>query len=1009
MEKGSSSDSLHTLMEAIKSSELVENRIQLITKLGDAVLPTDSDLCILLEFLAVLWEGFTCLDVSQCMLNKAILDVAGKFLVGNPTCQEKFLILGTQACEWCAKHLKMTLMSSGESQEEDHYMLFFQLLSECFIFSASCLSLIANNHILDDALMTSLDTFSCELLSLVKDLATDLKKIQSLTSELLKEAEVVLESAIKVCKVYAQEVNLGSYSQITQNDGSSLDDRGASHLNHVTNLIKHMIEKLSELGILAADSGGSLVTVLNLSWKGVISLLQLGGNALSQKVNIGEIISILISLAIDSLRCAADTWYSSGDQTISTTEAKRAFIPIKFYLVNAVKICSQYPLQAFAVYREVTRCILLLTTLTCTFSAETYLKNVCEALEELLKPTSLQLLKSFLNSSQLSDSQKLQILDWLFSIERHLLWDNMNQITDFQNCSLDELFSVDCEAMPTVRTSLLGRVVLFADVLKTSFDLHEFVLLEIAKKLQRFLDVFVDDEVYTFALVLRIPASHSEGKSLELTWEPFLFCFLNALKIFMIIISGTPAWYEMECFLHNNLFHPHTLCWEIIVELWCFTVRHAESSTVDMVVDKLCSLYKLVSLSDSPFSPHSRLRKMARSMCLLLASCTASTVDRVYRSILIDERSDLSAIMYAGLMMEGFQVNLLSDNMKAGATERIFQDYARFVDDYIENPIYSCSTIVHGLPVAALCSSLHSMQIDASGLDNKTIRLLLAAIQNYKNSTDAVIKSHSCRLVCEALEIISSAKHLYGYDQMEHVIIELQKLFITGPSSSGFELQECKPALASFMSSLAHMEMIEGDESAKTSAIWQLYHMLLRERHWALIHLAISAFGYFAAHTSCGELWRFLPPNAALSFDLESGKNANVEWFMSELKVFLDKEMALSPMSASSPEQFELVVKDGCILRELYQKNSYLGVESVEHERMENDDANNNSNKRRKLPNGFSHGMELLHSGLKIIGDGLSQCKERQEDLTEVDDKIYTHFSRLEDVVKHLTRFADIE
>ncbi|KAL9237746.1 hypothetical protein vseg_012259 [Gypsophila vaccaria] len=995
MEKGSSSDNLHTLMEAIKASELVENRIQLITQLGADVPPTDSDLHALLEFLA-------------CMLNKAILDVASKYLGGNPTCQERFLILGSQASEWCAKHLKMTLMSSGESQEEDHYMVFFQLLLECLEFSVGCLSLVANSHILDDTLMTSLDKFFCELLSLIKDLATEFKKLQLLTPELMKEAELCLESAVKVCKVYAQEVNLGLRSPITQEDGSSLGNTGASHLNHVTNLIKHTIEKLSELGILAANSGGSLVTILNLSWKGVTSLLQLGGSTLSEKVNVREVILVLISLAIDSLRCAAETWYSLGDQTLSATEAKRAFIPIKFYLVNAVKICSQYPRQAFAVYREVTRCIVLLATLRCTFSAEMNLKNVCEALEELLKPTSLHLLKSLLNSSQLGDSQKVEILDWLFSIERHLLWDSSNQITDFQNCSLDELFSVNCEAMSTVRTFLLGRVVLFADVLKASFDLHEFVLLQIAKKLQYFLDAFVDDEVYAFTLVLRIPIAYGEGKSLELTWEPFLFCFLNALKIFMITITGTPAWYEMECFLNDNLFHPHSLCWEIIMELWCFLVRHAESSTVDMVVDKLFSLYKLVAVSDSPFSPHSRLRKMARSMCLLLDSCTPCTVDRIYRSVVTDERSDLSAVMYTGLIMEGFQANLLSDNLRASATERIFQDYAHFVDDYIQNPLNSCSTIVHGIPVTALCSSLQSMQIDASGLDNKTIKFLLAAIQKYKNSTNPVIKSQCCRVVCEALEIISSAKHLYGNDQMEHVIIELQKLFISGPSSSESELQECKPALASFMSSVAHMEMIDDDGSAKTSAIRQLYHMLLRERHWALIHLAISAFGYFAAHTSCSELWRFLPPDAALSFDLGSGKNANVEWFMSELKVFLDKEMSLSPTSVFSPEQFELVVKDGFILRQLYVKNSYVRVDTVECEMKENEGANI-SNKRRKLPNGFSRGMELLQNGLKIIGDGLSQCKEDHEDLADLDDKIYAHFSRLEDIVKHLAGFTDAE
>jgi hypothetical protein len=65
--------------------------------------------------------------------------------------------------------------------------------------------------------------------------------------------------------------------------------------------------------------------------------------------------------------------------------------------------------------------------------------------------------------------------------------------------------------------------------------------------------------------------------------------------------------------------------------------------------------------------------------------------------------------------------------------------------------------------------------------------------------------------------------------------------------------------------------------------------MLLKERHWALAHLSMTAFWYFSARTSCNELWRFVPPDAALLFDLESGVDVNDERFMSEFKVFFEK------------------------------------------------------------------------------------------------------------------------
>lgn len=995
--ESSNGDDLQTLLEAIKASELVETRIQLLTKLGISIPPDNPDLDALLEFLVTLWEGFTCLDVSQCMLNKAILDVAAKYLEGdNSRCQGKFLTMGTEASKWCAKHLKMTLMSTGDSQEEEHCSFFFKLLLVCLKFSVACFSLVVRSPTLgDELLMVALDKFTMEQLNLIKDLVSEIKKIQSFSSELLKGAETVLDSAMKLCKVYSQAVNWDLYDQVIRKDSSSLNSVGEGDLNHVAKIIKCTIEKLSDLGTLAADGGGSLVTILNLSWKGVVSLLQLGRGTLAGKVNVGEIIMILISLAMDSLRCAAEAWSSSHDKAISVTEAKRAFLPIKFYLINAVRISSQYPQQAFSVYQEISLCIIQLTTLRVTLSKDMVLKNVCEAVEELLKPTSLHLLKSLLNSAQLNKNQKLQILDWLFGVDS-------DEVTDFRQACLDEIFSVTCEAMPRARTLLLGRITLFIDLLKVSFDLDEDVLHGMTRMLQWFLDFLVDEEVYSSALVVKIPASFGDGKTSVVTWEPILFSFLHALKTFMILVSKSQAWSEVEWFLLDNFFHPHFLCWEIIVELWCFLVRHAESNTVNVIMDKLCSLYKLVACSDSHVSVHGALRRMARSMCLLLASCTPSTVDRVYRSIVTDERSHLSAVMHAALFMEGFQLNLLSENLRTAAIERIFNGYIHFVDDYTENSTNFGSSDVFGVQVVVLCSALQSMQIDASCVDKKTLKFLLATIQTYKRSTDRVIKNHCCRLLSEALGIISTAKHLYSNDQIEQVITELENMFISGPTKRESELHKCKPALASFMASMGHMEMPECEESVKTCTVWQLYHMLLSERHWALIHLAISAFGYFAARTSCNQLWRFVPPNAALSFDPESGnKNANEERFMSELKVFLEKEMALPAAAASSSEQLDMVFKDGLILKEQFQKNSYVGCEALESGGEEV------SNKRRKLPDGFSRGMELLQNGLKVMGDGLSLWKEDEHDYAELDDKILTEFSCLEDMVKNLVGLAD--
>jgi hypothetical protein len=139
------------------------------------------------------------------------------------------------------------------------------------------------------------------------------------------------------------------------------DDNGSvkesDDVNHIISVTKCSVENLVELGILAANAGGKLVTVLNLSWKGVVTLLQLGNGFLSDKLNISDIMS-LISLAKGALSCAAQTW-SSLIEPVSAAEAKRIFIPVKFYLINAARIISHYPTQAFSVSKDITLCILM--------------------------------------------------------------------------------------------------------------------------------------------------------------------------------------------------------------------------------------------------------------------------------------------------------------------------------------------------------------------------------------------------------------------------------------------------------------------------------------------------------------------------------------------------------------------------------------------------------------------------------------------------------------------------
>ncbi|PRQ36925.1 hypothetical protein RchiOBHm_Chr4g0396881 [Rosa chinensis] len=1001
MEGGSSE--LQSIQDAIRSSDVVENRIELLKKLGDLKITKKSELASLAD--SIFWEEYTCLDLSQCMLNSAILQVAAKHLESDTSnCLAHFLVLGTKASIWCGKHLKMTLMSTEESQEEEHENLFFQLFLDLLSFLRACFSALARYPVsVEKMTVDVVETFFDEELNLIKDSISEIKRIQSFVSEevVVKVTQEVIDSVIRLCGAYARALNWESWEEKLERDKTDMDFEGANSMNHVINVTKCTIEKLCEMGFIAANNGGSLVPIINMSWKGVVTLLQLGDGVLATKVNVAALISNLISLVNESIRHAAEAWFSSLKENISVSEARKAFLPVKFYLVNAVKISSLYPYQAYLVQSEITKCILMMSTLKISLSNEKLLKTASDVFTELLEKTSLDLLIALLNSVQVKRELKVEILDYLFGEGSCT-----NSVAgDPTTCG---------EALPGERTFLIGRVSLFLNFLRFSLDLDDDVKLGIAGKLGWFFDMLVNEEVYSSILLLQVPVLYGSGKTVEVVRQPLFSSLLNALQIYMLVVSSGPAWRELESFLLENLFHPHFLCWEIVMELWCFMVRHAESGMVSGIAGKLCSLMKLVASTESVLVADSALRKVARSISIILTFGAQSMVDQVYMAIVRDEGTQLSSVMRLALFMEGFPLNLLSDKMKRIVTQRIITDYCLFIENFDEKSMKSLDCGLFGAPVFALSASLQSLQISTSDINVKTLKFLVAIIHNYRVCEDQLMKDQYRKLLSETLVIISNMKHLYASLEMEKVICELENLFISGPAVSDTQLYECKPDLALFMAGLAHMDIKEADESSKISALWDLYHMLLGERHWAFIHLAITAFGYFSARTNCNKLWRFVPQNAALSYDLTSGKEANLERFMSEFKVFLEKETALLTITASS-DQLGLLVREGLKLKEMFQKISNVVVETAECDYMEIDgekqamemNGGKQSNRKRKFPDGIEKGMELLQSGMKVIVDSISQLQQNdQPSSNELPDNFLTTFSRLEAEISQLVGLA---
>lgn len=532
-----------------------------------------------------------------------------------------------------------------------------------------------------------------------------LQKVQIIRSELLKAVQVALDAVTRLCMVYCKGITWDIYHE-KAGDKNIKDCKETESGDRVIHVTSCAIEKLCELGTIAANDGGSLVSLLNMSWKGVVSLLRSGEGALASKVNIKGVIMNLISLASDSLRCAAETWSSSMSEDISEAEAKRIFFPVKFYLMTAVRIISEYPNQALFVYKEIALCAVMIVTFRISLSTVEHLKSASEVLADVLEPTSLDLLNSLLNSVQVKQEDKFQILDWLFSNES-----DMSSESDSNNSShisLDVIFSVSTDGMNKDKMFSRGQVALFLNLLISAPDVEDDVRLGIARKLGWFFDILVDEEVYCSILVLLTPTQSASSQNHGVTYQPMFFTVLHALKTFIIVVSSSLAWNEVESFLIENLFHPHVLCWDIVTELWCFILRHAEPDMVNDIVDKLCELLMLTS-RESVLIHDSALRKTARLICILVTNGPEFMVDRVYTSIFDSSRSRNVFNVHIALLMEGLPLNLLPEKKRSIAKQRIVTQYYDFLESFEDVPPGESDSDVYGAPIFALCAALQSL------------------------------------------------------------------------------------------------------------------------------------------------------------------------------------------------------------------------------------------------------------------------------------------------------------
>lgn len=232
---------------------------------------------------------------------------------------------------------------------------------------------------------------------------------------------------------------------------------------------------------------------------------------------------------------------------------------------------------------------------------------------------------------------------------------------------------------------------------------------------------------------------------------------------------------------------------------------------------------------------------------------------------------------------------------------------------------------------------------------------------------------------------------------MEKLTVELQTFFMSSSDNSKAVLSQCKPSIASFMAVLGHLSCTGDNSNALCSAMSDLYHLLLRERHWALIHLVMDSFGYFAARTSFTQLWRFIPGDAALSYNTSTGVDIDENGFMLQLRAFLQKEGVRT--NKWSEVQISLLISEGRVLKKLIETFLEIPIALEPEKAMIEKDANT---KKRKMPDGICEGMALLQNGIKVMRSALGGT-----DSAELRDRFAAHLSRLEDTVSQISSFSE--
>ncbi|CAM6127138.1 unnamed protein product [Calypogeia fissa] len=915
------------------------------------------------------YSGSELSEWRTCIIEAA--DLPAKVSKGHPEVFILYTKLAAKVCKWCAQIVIVDFQESlfnSDSLAQVPKTLQVVIRLTSTVFEAVADEYMSGQTILlEEPVASALERSTLNAFELVSLIYVSLmKKSSSQAADddmLRKSCQELLGVTHRLVRLFRRQV--GSKATEAHDNNSQQESSPGSrwaNLPTALRIVASSIQSFVELGKLSTSSGETSLALLNISWKSILALLQVeeGREVVASVVDIPSIIITLISNAVDSTKRAMETWIVKSSDS-GQKEARKLCIPIKFFLLTAQKISAVYPQKAAMATRNIISCAS--KVVACLLQKDLIAhKATTEAFAEHVVPSAFSLLQNLLNDPSLQEDLKIQILRDITTDSDEL--EVSQAVTDLDggvegNDIVDELFCNKPSSSPGAGLLRTGRVVLFISLLRASGSYNKALLHELLTKLRWLLEEIPEEGMYVLMTqIIYLPVDRSDMSG-KWKWQLMFSWVSHAIEIFAVVLAKQePIWAEFKYFLFDEVLHPSVMCGELLLNVWCFIIRQSDPEIArDHVESLLFILRRLVRIEEE----EALQRRVARAICVLLQAAPDSVASQVCKSNPFKSDDD-DAYMIMQLLQEGLPLSkAVSDSLLSNCIACL-----KGLGESLKMASRGRSAGLYVPKHALICLSLLISQSACRGesIEDKYLeeikQIVRHLISSYTLDHNYSRMLHNEGVIAPTLELIPHVLHLLDPTILEELLPRLLEVCLTTPGSSSSK--ELKQSLPEF---LANLSAPEDESNPAMKALWGLYHLALRQKPWALMHMGLQSFAHFAAHTSCQELWRFVPQDAAIV----SNGNGDDD-FMTSLKVFIEKECALLSLTSTGEELRMLRTESN--LQQQKHKRTLSALRKQKHVEM-NARFQKSTKPSTKPPSGTSD----IQEAVAMLCKGIGVLKER--------------------------------